>query len=59
MEITIAVEHGDQDFISKVIKKDLDLSKVEETVRNITKMSIPLSGFFIIGIPPESRKDGR
>lgn len=55
IEITLAVEHGDQEFLSNVIKKNLDLKKVEKIVVDIRRAGIPVSGFFIVGIPPEDK----
>jgi anaerobic magnesium-protoporphyrin IX monomethyl ester cyclase len=56
VEITIAVEHGDQEFLDTIIHKHLDLKTVEESVKTIAKAGIPVSGFFILGIPPETKK---
>jgi magnesium-protoporphyrin IX monomethyl ester (oxidative) cyclase len=56
VEITIAVEHGDQDFLNNVVHKHLDLKTVEKSVKTISDAGIPVSGFFILGIPPETKK---
>lgn len=56
MEITLGIEHGDQQFLNNVIKKGLDLKRVEENVKKIRKVGIWVSGFFIVGIPKETRQ---
>jgi anaerobic magnesium-protoporphyrin IX monomethyl ester cyclase len=55
-EVTVAIEHGDQAFLDEVIKKKLDLSVVEENVRRVRKAGVPISGFFVLGIPPETKQ---
>lgn len=54
--LTIAVESGDQDFLYKTIKKNMDLKKLEAAVNIIRNKGIDLSAFFIIGIPGETEK---
>jgi radical SAM superfamily enzyme YgiQ (UPF0313 family) len=55
-EVTVAIEHGDQEFLDSVIKKRLKLKGVVESVRRVRRKGIPVSGFFILGIPPETKQ---
>ncbi len=54
-ELTIAVEHGNQDFLNTFIKKMLKLERVPATVDGIVGQSIASTAFFIIGFPNETR----
>ncbi len=55
-ELTLAFEHGDQDFVNKVIKKSLNLEVALENLAYLRKLKIPITAFFIFGIPPENRQ---
>lgn len=55
VQLTIGIEHGNQKFLNDVIKKRLDLSNVIRTVKLIRRYNIPLDGFFIFGIPGETK----
>lgn len=57
--LTIAVESGDQEFLQRVIRKNLDLRRLLEGARLIRSEGIDLSAFFIIGIPGETRETVR
>lgn len=54
--LIIGVENGNQQFLNKVIKKRLDLKKVEENARIISEEGIPCIAFFIIGIVGENKR---
>jgi len=54
--INIGIEHGNQDYLNKFVKKNLNLENVEKAVETITKYKIPVSGFFIMGYPNETKK---
>ena len=54
-EITLAIESGDQEVLTKLIRKPLKLEKVEEVNRLARKHGISRIGYFIIGFPGETR----
>lgn len=56
-ELRIAIESGNEEFLNKVVKKRLQLAKVEETAKNCKELKIPLSAFYIIGFPDETKQD--
>lgn len=53
----IGVESGSPRVLEKVIKKDLSLKKTEEIIRLLKKYDISVVGFFIMGLPGESKED--
>ena len=53
-ELTIAVEHGNQEFLDTFVKKGLKLGVVPEAVDGIVDQSIASTAFFIIGFPNET-----
>ncbi len=54
--VRIAVEHGDQDFLNKIVHKQLELTKVKETIKLLRRYNLDVDAFFILGIPGETRK---
>ncbi|MBF0594711.1 MAG: cobalamin-dependent protein [Candidatus Omnitrophica bacterium] len=52
--LTMGVESGDQQFLSKTIKKALDLGVVVELAKLFRQVGIPLNAFFIVGFPDET-----
>ncbi|MFQ6080472.1 MAG: B12-binding domain-containing radical SAM protein [Candidatus Bathyarchaeia archaeon] len=54
--LIIGVENGNQQFLNEVIKKRLDLKKVEENARIISEEGIPCIAFYIIGIVGENKQ---
>ncbi len=55
--LRIAIESGNEEFLNTVIKKRLKLDKVIETARNCKELKIPLSAFYIIGFPGETKEN--
>ena len=55
--IYVAPESGVQRVVNDVIKKNLDLRKVEEVVALCRKIGIKVSCFFVIGLIGETRQD--
>jgi len=55
-ELTLAIEHGDQEFLNRVIGKSLNLSVAIENIKKLKKLKIPTTAFFIFGLPPENKK---
>ena len=53
--IKIGVESGDQEVIDKIVGKSLDLKKVIRVSAMCKKLNIPLTAFFIIGFPGETK----
>lgn len=55
--LKIGIESGDQDIVNKLVGKALDLKKVVKAGYLCKKVGIPLTGFFIIGLPGETKKN--
>ena len=55
-ELQFGVENGDQEFLEKVIKKNLKLEKVKEIVAQAKEIGFKVRGFFIFGYPGETRE---
>ncbi len=51
--LTVGVESGNQEFLSKVINKSLDLRVIVKLAKMCTEVDLPLNAFFIIGFPDE------
>jgi anaerobic magnesium-protoporphyrin IX monomethyl ester cyclase len=56
-KIRIAPESGVQRVVNQIIKKDLDLKKVENAVILSRKVGIKVGCFFIIGLIGETKED--
>ncbi|BBO86919.1 B12-binding domain-containing radical SAM protein [Desulfosarcina ovata] len=52
--VVLAVESGDQEVLSKLLKKPLKLKKVEKLVRYAKKIGLETGGLFVIGAPGET-----
>ncbi|MBT3926436.1 MAG: B12-binding domain-containing radical SAM protein [Rhodospirillaceae bacterium] len=52
--LCIAIESSVQRVIDEVVKKKLDLSKVEPVMAACQKVGLPLSAFFVLGLPGET-----
>ncbi|MEM2045320.1 MAG: radical SAM protein [Candidatus Bathyarchaeia archaeon] len=55
--VYIAPESGVQRIVNDVIKKNLDLKKVEEAVALCKKIGIKVACFFVIGLIGETKED--
>lgn len=55
--ITIAIESGNQDVLSNIIQKPLDLKRVPPIVRACREVGMGISAFFVVGFPGESKAD--
>ena len=53
--LIIAPESGSQEMVDKM-SKHLDLSLIQNKVRQIQKAGLEVEGFFIIGHPGETQK---
>lgn len=56
-ELRIAIESGVQDVLDKIVKKSLDIEKAKQVAIDCKELGIPLSSFFVIGMPGETKKD--
>lgn len=54
--ISLGIESG-SDRILKLMKKNITVKKIRETVSLIHKFGIDIAGFFIIGFPGETKED--
>ncbi len=52
--LTIAVESGDPETLTKIIRKPLRLDKVESVTKACRKLKIHTNAFFVIGLPGET-----
>jgi magnesium-protoporphyrin IX monomethyl ester (oxidative) cyclase len=53
--LCLAIESGDQEFLTQTIKKPLDLKKVPELISEIKKIGFETDAFFVVGFPQETR----
>jgi anaerobic magnesium-protoporphyrin IX monomethyl ester cyclase len=58
-ELTLAIESGDQEVLSKIVKKPLNLERVKKLTRIIKKLGIETNSFFIVGFPGETKEQIR
>ena len=54
--LCLAIESGDQEFLSKTIKKPLSLDKVKELIRWINDYKFETDAFFVVGFPGETKR---
>jgi len=55
-QLSFAVESANQDFLSKNIKKPLNLSRVKPLLKKAKECGITVHAFFIIGFPGETKE---
>lgn len=55
--LSLAIESGSQRVLSEIIKKPMLLKKLFSVVRECKKCKILCRGFFVIGMPGETKKD--
>lgn len=53
----IGIESGNPYVLNKIIKKDLSLDDVEKIIRLLKRYKLRITGFFVIGLPGESKKN--
>jgi anaerobic magnesium-protoporphyrin IX monomethyl ester cyclase len=56
-EVRIAIESGSQRVLDEVIHKHLDLARAVDVCRACHALRIPVSSFYVIGLPGETRKE--
>jgi magnesium-protoporphyrin IX monomethyl ester (oxidative) cyclase len=54
--LNLAIEHSDLYILNKVMNKRLDLKRVIKTVNFCKKLDIHTVGYFVIGMPGETRE---
>lgn len=57
--LCIAIESSVQRVIDEVVKKRLDLSTVEPVMKACKEVGLPLSAFFVLGLPGETAEEIR
>ena len=55
--LIVAIESGVQEVLDNVVKKRLDLSKVDELMAACKKHKIRLYAFYVVGLPGETTRD--
>jgi anaerobic magnesium-protoporphyrin IX monomethyl ester cyclase len=55
--LTVAIESGSQEFIDNVIHKNIKLKNALKIAKICKEENIPISAYFIIGMPGETKKD--
>jgi radical SAM superfamily enzyme YgiQ (UPF0313 family) len=56
-EIRIAIESGSQRVLDEVIHKHLNLAKAIAVCRECRELGIPVSSFYVVGLPGETRAE--
>lgn len=54
--LCLAIESGDQEFLSGTIKKPLNLEKVKELIGWINEYGFETDAFFVVGFPGETKE---
>jgi len=54
--LIVGTESGDQDTLNNIVKKDLKLETVIEVAKWCKELKIPLTSFFVIGFPKETKQ---
>ncbi|OGV48057.1 MAG: hypothetical protein A2X49_02055 [Lentisphaerae bacterium GWF2_52_8] len=57
--ISLAIESGNQEVLTKLMNKPVNLKKVPGLVKNIRAAGMDARGFFILGYPDETRENIR
>jgi len=52
--VQIAIESGNQETLSKIIRKNTSLEKIEEMIKACKKLKIKVGAYYIIGFPGET-----
>jgi anaerobic magnesium-protoporphyrin IX monomethyl ester cyclase len=57
VRLTIAIESGSQEFIDNIMHKRINLDNAVEIAKICKEEGIPLTAFYIIGMPGETKAD--
>lgn len=55
--ISLGIESGSQELLDGFLRKQLSLERAKQVVRESVEAKMPLHGWFIIGIPTETKED--
>lgn len=55
--VGIGIESGSQRLLDGFLKKQIDLRMAEKVIADAVEVGLPLHGWFIIGIPTETKED--
>jgi magnesium-protoporphyrin IX monomethyl ester (oxidative) cyclase len=55
--ISVAIESGDERVIREVIKKPLNLERVEPVLKKAKQLGLEISVFFVVGMPGEQKEE--
>jgi len=58
-EITLGIESGDQDVLRDIIKKPLKIEKIEPLVKVARRLGLITKGYFVVGLPGETKEQMR
>jgi len=54
--VSLGIENGNQQFLTNVVKKNMNLEKVRTVVKKLKELKIKSTGFFMVGIPGETKE---
>jgi anaerobic magnesium-protoporphyrin IX monomethyl ester cyclase len=52
--VNLGIESGNQQIVDKIVKKPLSLNHCRKIIKVFNKYKIPVTGFFVIGMPGET-----
>lgn len=55
--LNLAIESGNQRVLDSIIKKPVKLVKAEQILKKCNKLGFEIVGFFVVGLPGETKKD--
>lgn len=55
--VSLAIENANQDILTKLMNKPVNLDKVKPLVKKIRELGMDARGFFILGFPGETKAD--
>jgi anaerobic magnesium-protoporphyrin IX monomethyl ester cyclase len=55
--VTLAIESGNQEVLSKMMRKPVDLNIVPALVKKIREVGMDVRGFFMLGFPGETKEN--
>lgn len=56
-QIAVGIESGDQEVLSKIVRKSLDLNEVVKIAKFCKECDVLIGGFFLIGFPGEKKEN--
>ncbi|MEW6614392.1 MAG: radical SAM protein [Thermodesulfobacteriota bacterium] len=55
--ISLAIESGDNRVLKEIIKKPINLERVETVLKKAKQLGLEISVFFVVGMPGEKKED--